>query len=288
MAGEGPKLGLKRIKTRIALQAKATKLRNIAAREAQEAADAIAKEQAAQARKDAAEQARKDALNKPDDHHHNNNQPPPPPPGGGAGAIAIPGGSGNNDKIETEEEANARRKKEREERREAAKKKRAESARKHKEKMANALRGMNDQIVIPKPPSSEKKPTPVVEEEEPPPSPDRDLKPDDDYDPFDDSDNYYQIAGYSAQPQKSSFVSSRRTSRPKVTFDEKKYVVEPELEQEDDGDEVEEDEFWKDFVDLEPAEDKKDTTKGKKSLKRASPLSRTRSGKAKRSKSSKG
>ncbi|KAJ8065379.1 hypothetical protein OCU04_006068 [Sclerotinia nivalis] len=39
MAGEGPKLGLKRIKTRIANQAKATKARNIAAREAKEAAE---------------------------------------------------------------------------------------------------------------------------------------------------------------------------------------------------------------------------------------------------------
>ncbi|KAF7948579.1 uncharacterized protein EAE97_003990 [Botrytis byssoidea] len=295
MAGEGPKLGLKRIKTRIALQAHATRLRNIAAREAQAAADAAAKEQAAQAKrdadqakKDAAEKARQDALNNPDDHHHhNNNQPPPPPPPGGGGAIAIPGG-GNNEKIETEEEAKERRKKERKERREAAKRKKAESDRKHKEKMANALLSMNSQIVIPKIPSSGKKPTPIVEEEEPPASPDPDLKPDEDYDPFSDSDNYYQIAGSSAQPQKSSFVSGRRTSRPKVTFNEKKYVVEPEIEQEDEGDEVEEDEFWNDFVDLEPAGDKKDTTKGKKSLKRASPLSRTRSGKAKRSKISKG
>ncbi|TGO56375.1 hypothetical protein BOTNAR_0224g00070 [Botryotinia narcissicola] len=250
MAGEGPKLGLK-------------------PREAQAVADAAAKEQAAQAKrdldkakKDAAEKARKDALNKPDDHHHhhNNNQPPPPPPPGGGGAIAIPGGGGNNDKIETEEEAKERRKKERKERREAAKRKKAESDRKHKEKMASALCA----------------------------SLDPDLKPDEDYDPFSDSDNYYQIAGSSAQPQKSSFVSGRRTSRPKVTFNEKKYVVEPEIEQEDKGDEVEEDEFWNDFVDLEPAGDKKDTTKGKKSLKRASPLSRTRSGKAKRSKTSKG
>ncbi|KAF7930022.1 hypothetical protein BELL_0978g00010 [Botrytis elliptica] len=336
MAGEGPKLGMKRIKTRISLQAQATKRRNIAAREAQQAADALAKAQAAQAkkdeeqaRKDALEQAKKDQEGKPDDHDHNNNQPPPPPPGGGAGASAVPVSGGNNDKDETEEEAKKRKKKEKKERKEERKRKKAESDRKHQEKMAKKFHGVNHPVEKPKtPPSSAKKtptpapatgretradtkltpaqkkkkeaelkklaeqaaltPIPEEEEEESPGSSDADLKPDDDVDPFSDSDNYYQIGGYSSQPQKSSFVSSKPASRPRVTFNEKKYVVEPEIEQEDEGDEMEEDKFWDDFVDLEPAGDEMNTTKGKKSLKRASPLSGTRSGKVKRAKKSKG
>ncbi|CAD6442822.1 0caadc5c-dbc6-472b-b4f4-160da7af2949 [Sclerotinia trifoliorum] len=56
MAGEGPKLGLKRIKTRIANQAKATKARNIAAREAEEAEEEAAREEARKA-KEAADEA---------------------------------------------------------------------------------------------------------------------------------------------------------------------------------------------------------------------------------------
>ncbi|KAB8296908.1 hypothetical protein EYC80_002317 [Monilinia laxa] len=74
MAGEGPKLGLKRIKTRISNQAKATKARNIATKEAKEAA--------------AARRKRVRAGGRP---------PPPPksPPGGGGGSAGPgPGPSG--------------------------------------------------------------------------------------------------------------------------------------------------------------------------------------------------
>ncbi|KAF5873418.1 uncharacterized protein Bfra_004878 [Botrytis fragariae] len=289
MAGEGPKLGLKRIKTRIALQAKATKLRNIAAREAQQAADALAKAQAAQAKKDAdkarrdaLEKARKDAEDKPDDHDHDNNQPPPPPPPGGSGAIAVPGNGSSNDTDETEEERKARKEKERKEKREKAKRKKEESDRKHKEKMANKFRGISQLNKKPRIP-------PIPEEEEEKDSSDSsdpDMEADGD-DHLNDSDTYYQIAGYGAQPQKSSFVGRKPASRPRVTFNEKKYVVEPEIEQEDKGDEVEEDEFWDDLVDLEPAGDEMDTTEGKKSLKRALPLSGKQSDKVKKTKRSK-
>ncbi|TGO45966.1 hypothetical protein BCON_0353g00100 [Botryotinia convoluta] len=344
MSGEGPKLGLKRIKTRIALQAKATRLRNIAAREAQQSADAAAKAQAAQAKKDAdkakrdalekakkdaAEKAKRDAKNKPDDHDHDDDQPPPPPPGAGAGAVAVPGSSSNKDKKETEEEEKARKKKEKKERKET-KKKEEEKERKERERMANKFKPMDRQNKKNKNLSSNKKNTPAPapsagrvtravakltpaqkkkkeaelkklaeqaalnpipeedEEEESPGSSDPDLEPDEDDDPLSNSDTYFQIAGYGAQPQKSSFVSSKSASRPRVTFNEKRYVVEPEIEQEDEGDEVEEDEFWDDLVDLEPAGDEMDTTEGKKSLKRASPLSDTRSDKVKRAKTSKG
>ncbi|RAL64991.1 hypothetical protein DID88_001581 [Monilinia fructigena] len=72
MAGEGPKLGLKRIKTRISNQAKATKARNIAAKEAaEEAKEAAVRGKIATA----------------------GERPPPPPksPPGGGGGIAGPG-----------------------------------------------------------------------------------------------------------------------------------------------------------------------------------------------------
>ncbi|TGO20696.1 hypothetical protein BPAE_0273g00040 [Botrytis paeoniae] len=335
MAGEGPKLGLKRIKTRIALQARATRLKNIAAREAQEAADAVAKAQAAQAKKDAdkarrdaLEKAKRDAKNKLDDHDHDHDQPPPPPPGGGAGAVAVPGSSSNNDKQETEEEAKARKKKEKMERKEK-KKKEEERDRKHREKMANKFFGPHHQnIKNEKLPSNEENtpaPTPTTgretradakltpaqkkkkeaelkrpaeqhalnpipeeeEEEESPGSSDPNLEPDED-DPLNDSDNYYQIAGYGAQPQKSSFVSRKSASRPRVTFSEKKYVVELEIEQEDGDGGVEEDEFWDDLMGFEPAGDGSDTTEVKKGLKRASPLSGKQSDRVKRAKKSKG
>ncbi|TGO82482.1 hypothetical protein BPOR_0821g00020 [Botrytis porri] len=285
MAGEGPKLGMKRIKTRIALQAQATKLRNIAAREAKQAAEALEKARAAQAKKDA-EQARKDALEKArqeaegrgDDHHHVNNQPPPPPPGGGAGAIAVPGGSSNNDKPEIiipkiptdkkdppapapatgrETRADAKLTPAQKKNREAELKRLAEE---------NALNPIPDE----------------EEEEESEP----DLEPDED-DPLNDSDTYYQIAGYGAQPQKWSFAGKKPASRPRVTFNEKKYVVEPVIEQEDEDDGAKDDKFWDELMDFEPARDKSDTTEGKKSLKRTSPISGKKSNKVKRAKKSK-
>ncbi|KAF7949228.1 hypothetical protein EAE96_008395 [Botrytis aclada] len=341
MAGEGPKLGLKRIKTRIALQARATRLKNIAAKEAKEAADAEEKAQAAQAKKDtdkakrdAAAKAKKDGKDKPDDHNHDNNQPPPPPPppGGGALPVSESSSSSSSDKEETEEEAKARKKKEKKAKKEAKKKKKAESDKKHAEKVKNGWKPMNHPDNNPQKPPDNKNdkpapgatmgivtraaskltpaqkkkkeaelkkqaeetaqnPKPVEEEEEEEDEEEEDGSgpdkgPGEDEDLGYDSDTYFQTAGYGAQPQKSNLASSKPASRPRVTFDEKKYMVEPEIEQEADEMDEDEDEFWDDFVNLEPAGDESNKTKGKKSLKRTSPLSGTRSGKGKRAKRS--
>ncbi|ATZ54054.1 hypothetical protein BCIN_10g00760 [Botrytis cinerea B05.10] len=359
MAGEGPKLGLKRIKTRIALQAKATKARNIAARQAQQEADdaAAAKKVEDEAKRKAAEQAKKDAEKKPDDHNHGDNQPPPPPPppGAGAGALAVApagSGSGNNEaekakkkkkkpqtkkekaekekaekekaekekaekekaeKEKAEKEKAEKEKKKPQTKKEKAKKEKAEKEKAEKEKAKKEKAEKEKKAKKSKGSSSAPALTPINEEEEEEEdaqglntsdfesesNPQNKGAAENDS----DSDAYFQIAGYSAQPRKSSFISKKPASRPRVTFDEKKDIVEPEIEQEDESDEedvdledkdedevisIEDDtdELWDDTVDLEPAKKEADTTKAKKSLKRASPLSSTRSGRGKRGKRS--
>ncbi|KAK6601310.1 hypothetical protein H4I96_06651 [Botrytis cinerea] len=337
MAGEGPKLGLKRIKTRIALQAKATKARNIAARQAQQEADdaAAAKKVEDEAKRKAAEQAKKDAEKKPDDHNHGDNQPPPPPPGAGAGALAVApagSGSGNNEaekakkkkkkpqtkkekaekekaekekaeKEKAEKEKAEKEKAEKEKKKPQTKKEKAKKEKAEKEKKAKKSKGSSSAPAL----------TPINEEEEEEEdaqglntsdfesesNPQNKGAAENDS----DSDAYFQIAGYSAQARKSSFISKKPASRPRVTFDEKKDIVEPEIEQDDESDEedgdledkdedevisIEDDtdELWDDTVDLEPAKKEADTTKAKKSLKRASPLPSTRSGRGKRGKRS--
>ncbi|KAK6605327.1 hypothetical protein H4I95_05133 [Botrytis cinerea] len=329
MAGEGPKLGLKRIKTRIALQAKATKARNIAARQAQQEADdaAAAKKVEDEAKRKAAEQAKKDAEKKPDDHNHGDNQPPPPPPppGAGAGALAVaPAGSGSEkkkpqtkkekaekekaekekaEKEKAEKEKAEKEKAEKEKKKPQTKKEKAKKEKAEKEKKAKKSKGSSSAPAL----------TPINEEEEEEEdaqglntsdfesesNPQNKGAAENDS----DSDAYFQIAGYSAQARKSSFISKKPASRPRVTFDEKKDIVEPEIEQDDESDEedgdledkdedevisIEDDtdELWDDTVDLEPAKKEADTTKAKKSLKRASPLPSTRSGRGKRGKRS--